>query len=73
MKNIIHASIILYNMIVEDKHDIYQNNIDYDSVGNNTSTFEVSLGALTLVSNQHTFKREHNLMINKNTINFKQI
>ena len=45
MKNIIYACIILHNMIVEDERDTYQNNIDYDSVGNSTSTFEVSLGA----------------------------
>ena len=45
MKNIIYACIILHNMIVDDECDTYQNNIDYDSVGNNTSTFEVSLGA----------------------------
>jgi len=38
MKNIIYACIILYNMIVEDKPDTYQNNIDYNSVGNNMST-----------------------------------
>ncbi|KAG5065843.1 hypothetical protein JHK86_009574 [Glycine max] len=36
--NIIYACIILYNMIVEDKPDTYQNNIDYNSVGNNMST-----------------------------------
>jgi len=28
---------MLHNMIVEDEHDTYKNNIDYDSVGNNTS------------------------------------
>ena len=43
-KNIIYACIILHNMIVEHECDTYQNNIDYDSIGNNTSTFEVSLG-----------------------------
>jgi len=32
-------------MIVEDERDIYQNNIDYDSVGNSTSIFKISLGA----------------------------
>ena len=45
MKNIIYACIILHTMIIEDEHDTYQNNIDYDTVGNNTSTFEVSFGA----------------------------
>jgi len=45
MKNIIYACFILHNMIVEHKRDTYQNNIDYDSVSNNTSTFEVFLGA----------------------------
>ena len=44
MKNIIYACIILHNIIVEDEPDTYQNNIDYDSVGNNTSTFKISLG-----------------------------
>ena len=44
MKNIIYACIILHNMVVEDECDTYQNNIDYDSVGNSTSTVEVSLG-----------------------------
>ena len=44
MKNIIYASIILHNMIIENEADTYQNNMDYDSVDNNTSTFEVSLG-----------------------------
>ena len=47
MKNIIYACIILHNndnMIVKEEHDTYQNNIDYDSIGNSTSTFEVSLG-----------------------------
>ena len=44
IKNIIYACITLHNMIVEDERDIYQNIIDYDSVGNNTSSFEVSLG-----------------------------
>ena len=33
MKNIIYACIILHNMIVEDEHDTYQNNIDYSSIG----------------------------------------
>jgi len=55
MKNIIDACIILHNMIVEDEHDTYQNNIDYDRVGNSTSTFEVSLGAHP-ISDQHTSK-----------------
>ena len=43
MKNIIYACIILHNMIVKDEHDTYQNNIDYNNVGNSTSTFKVSL------------------------------
>ena len=34
----------MHNIIVEDEPDTYQNNIDYDSVGNNTSTFKISLG-----------------------------
>jgi len=42
MKNIIYACIILHNIIVEDKRHTYQNNIDYDNVGNDMSTFEVS-------------------------------
>ena len=41
MKNIIYACIILHNMIVEYERDIYQNNIDYDSVGNSTSIFKI--------------------------------
>jgi len=45
MKNIIYAYIILYNIIVEEERDTYQNNIDYDNVGNSTSTFEASLSA----------------------------
>ncbi|KAG5054052.1 hypothetical protein JHK85_006562 [Glycine max] len=44
MKNMIYACIILHNMIVEDEHDTYQINIDYNSVGNNMSIFKVSLG-----------------------------
>jgi len=44
MKNIIYAYITLHKMIVENECDTYQNNIDYDSVGNSTSTFEVGLG-----------------------------
>ncbi|KAG4930931.1 hypothetical protein JHK84_047914 [Glycine max] len=45
MKNIIYACIILHNMIVEGEHDTCQDNIDYNSVGNNKLTFKVSLGA----------------------------
>ena len=45
MKNTTYACIILRNMIVENECDTYQNNINYDSISNSTSTFEVSLGA----------------------------
>ena len=44
-------------MIVEDERDIYQNNIDYDSVGNNTSTFEVSLGAHSNIRSTYLQRR----------------
>jgi len=43
MKNIIYTCIILHNIIVENEHNTYQNNIDYDSIGNKISIFEVSL------------------------------
>ena len=38
-----HASYCIA-WLFEDEHDTYQNNIDYDSVGNSTSTFKISLG-----------------------------
>ncbi|KAG4963660.1 hypothetical protein JHK82_040338 [Glycine max] len=44
-------------MIVEDKHDMYQNNIDYDSVGNSTSTFEVSLGVHPTIRSTYLQRR----------------
>jgi len=38
-------------MIVKDERDTYQNNINYNIVGNNMSTFEVSSGAhLSIIS-----------------------
>jgi len=59
MKNIIDACIILHNMTVENERDTYQNNIDYDSVGNNTSTFEVSLGAHSNIRSTYLQRRAH--------------
>nr|KYP45179.1 hypothetical protein KK1_033314 [Cajanus cajan] len=45
MKNIIYACIVLYNMIVEDEQDTYQNYIDYDGVDDDMSRSEISIGA----------------------------
>ena len=32
-------------MIDDEEHDTYRNNVDYNSIGNSMSKFEVSLGA----------------------------
>ncbi|KHN08166.1 hypothetical protein glysoja_038209, partial [Glycine soja] len=60
LKNIIYACIILHNndnMIVKEEHDTYQNNIDYDSIGNSTSTFEVSLGVHSSIRSTYLQRR----------------
>jgi len=44
-------------MIVEDERNTYQNNIDYNSVDNNTSTFEVSLGTHPSIGSTYLQRR----------------
>ena len=47
-------------MIFENKPDTYQNNIDYNNIGNNISTFKVFLSVYPSIKSTY-FQRRANI------------